>query len=101
MTAAHEHADHPRATWIDPSSGRQLAARDLLGDMSRRQVVLLGETHTIAEIHRWQLYVATTLHFLRVNIAVGFEMFPRRVQPVLDDWIDGGLGTGAFLDRVE
>ena len=101
MTAAHEHVDHPRATWIDPSSGRQLAARDLLVDMSRRQVVLLGETHTVAEIHRWQLYVVTTLHFLRESIAVGFEMFPRRVQPVLDDWIDGGLGTGAFLDRVE
>jgi uncharacterized iron-regulated protein len=64
-------------------------------------VVLLGETHTVAEIHRWQLHVATVLRFLRPNIAVGFEMFPRRVQAVLDEWVDGELGTDAFLDKVE
>ena len=60
-------------------------------EMATRQVVLLGETHTIAEIHRWQLHVATILRFIRRNVAVGFEMFPRRVQPVLDEWVAGEL----------
>ena len=66
---------------------------DLMHEMATRQVVLLGETHTIAEIHRWQLHVATILRFIRRNVAVGFEMFPRRVQPVLDEWVAGELSS--------
>jgi uncharacterized iron-regulated protein len=93
--------NHRRATWLDPTSGAQLDERALLAEMATRQVVLLGETHTVAEIHRWQLHVATVLRFLRPNIAVGFEMFPRRVQAVLDEWVNGQLGTEAFLEKVE
>ena len=70
-------------------------------EMAERQVVLLGETHTIAEIHRWQLHVATIIRFIRRNVAVGFEMFPRRVQPVLDEWVAGELSTQQFLDKVD
>ncbi len=92
---------HPRATWIAPSSGRQLDEVSLMRDMATRQVVLLGETHTVAEIHRWQLHVATVLRFIRPNLAVGFEMFPRQVQPVLDEWVAGGLSSQAFLEKVE
>ena len=62
-------------------------------EMATRQVVLLGENHDVAEIHRWQLHVATILRFIRKNVAVGFEMFPRRVQPVLDEWVAGELTT--------
>ena len=43
---------HPRATWIDPSSGSDLDEHSLMHEMATRQVVLLGETHTVAEIHR-------------------------------------------------
>jgi uncharacterized iron-regulated protein len=70
-------------------------------EMATRQVMLLGETHTIAEIHRWQLHVATILRFIRRNVAVGFEMFPRRVQPVLDEWVAGELTTAQFLEKVD
>lgn len=93
--------DHPRASWLDPTDGSLRDERELLTVMAGKQVVLLGETHTVPEIHRWQLHVATVLRFLRPNIAVGFEMFPRRVQPVLDEWIEGGLSTAAFLEKVE
>ena len=92
---------HPRATWLDPDCGDRLEEGELLQQMALRQVVLLGETHTDAEIHRWQLHVATVLRVLRPDIAVGFEMFPRRVQAVLDEWIEGGLGTAAFLKKAE
>lgn len=91
---------HPRASWIDPATGAPLAASELMAMMARRQAVLLGETHTVAEIHRWQLQVTTVLHFLQPNLAVGFEMFPRRVQGVLDEWVAGALSTDAFLDKV-
>lgn len=93
--------EHPLATWIDPSNGRQTDEFELMHEMATRQVVLLGETHTIAEIHRWQLHVATIIRFIRRNVAVGFEMFPRRVQPVLDEWVAGELTSLRFLEKVD
>jgi uncharacterized iron-regulated protein len=93
--------EHPLATWIDPSNGRRIDEFDLMHEMATRQVVLLGETHTVAEIHRWQLHVATIIRFIRRNVVVGFEMFPRRVQPVLDEWVAGELGSRQFLEKVD
>jgi uncharacterized iron-regulated protein len=93
--------EHPPATWIDPSDGRRIDEADLMHEMATRQVVLLGENHDVAEIHRWQLHVATILRFIRKNVAVGFEMFPRRVQPVLDEWVAGGLTTTQFLEKAD
>ena len=103
MLAAPDPAvfEHPRATWINPSNGRQVDEPDLMREMAARQVVLLGETHTVAEIHRWQLHVATVLRFIRPDIAVGFEMFPRRMQPVLDEWVAGKLSSQELLEKVD
>lgn len=93
--------EHPRATWIDPAQGRPLAWRDLVDQLAGKRAVLLGETHDIAEIHRWQLHVAVALHAVRPRVALGFEMFPRRVQPALDAWVAGSLSTEAFLRDSE
>jgi uncharacterized iron-regulated protein len=92
---------HPRASWLSPKTGRPLDAGRLLRRMARMDAVLLGETHNIAEIHRWQLHVATALRVLRPNMMMGFEMFPRRLQPVLDEWVDGRLDTEAFVEKSE
>jgi uncharacterized iron-regulated protein len=73
----------------------------VLADLARQQVVLLGETHDDAEHHRWQLHTIAGLHALRPKVVLGFEMFARRVQPVLDDWVAGRLGDTEFLARVE
>lgn len=92
---------HPRASWLCPQSGAVLAQGELMRAMAGKRVVLLGETHDVAEIHRWQLHVTAYLHLLRPNMAVGFEMFPRRVQGVLDAWVDGAMDTATFLERCE
>ena len=73
----------------------------LLAGLARQQVVLLGETHDDAEHHRWQLHTIAGLHALRPDMVLGFEMFPRRVQPVLDEWVAGRLGDADFLARAE
>jgi uncharacterized iron-regulated protein len=101
MTIASEKLAHPRGVWLDPSTRREIAQGALLREVANRQVVLLGEIHTIYEIHRWQLQVATALHVLRPNIAIGFEMFPRAKQGVLDDWVAGKFSTEAFLQAVD
>jgi len=95
------HVKHIPASWIDPSSGDILDHSALIARMATQRVILLGETHDRYDIHRWQLHVAAGLHAHRKDIAMGFEMFPRRVQPILDEWVDGRLDQDAFLEKVE
>ena len=77
------------------------ASADLLAEMARRDIVLLGEQHDDADHHRWQLQTLAGLHLFRPRMVIGFESFPRRVQPVLDKWIAGELSERQFLERTE
>lgn len=92
---------HPRAVWLAPDNGQILDQHDFMREMSQKQVVLLGEQHDIAEIHRWQLHTAALLYAHRPNMVMGFEMFPVSSQPVLDQWVAGELTTEEFLAAVE
>ncbi len=94
-------ATFPRATWFAPDKARTVAASEVYDDAARADIVMLGETHDRAEVHRWQLHVAAELHARRPNMAMGFEMFQRRQQPVLDRWVAGELSTDAFLLEAE
>lgn len=92
---------HPLATWLSPDTGAPLTQDAVVRAMASKSVVLLGETHDIAEIHRWQMHICAFLHTVRPHMAVGFEMFPRRLQGVLDAWVDGGMSTADFLVASE
>lgn len=85
--------------WLDPASGGKIAPGTVIGTMAARPVVLLGETHTAAEDHRWQLHTLAALHGRQPNMVLGFEAFPRSVQPVLDRWTRGRLGEAEFLKQ--
>lgn len=63
-------------------------------------VVLLGEQHDRAEDHAWQLATIRRIAAAR-PIMLGFEMFPRRDQAVLDDWVAGRLDEAAFLRQSD
>ena len=95
------NAAHTRNTWFNPDTGKIIDFHDLMHQMVNKEVVLLGETHDIAEIHRWQMHVIAALHMLRKNLMVGFEMFPKALQSVLDEWVDGKLDTKAFIKKSE
>jgi uncharacterized iron-regulated protein len=77
--------------------GRRISEAEALGRLAAGRVALLGERHDQATDHAWQARVIEGLAALRGDVAVGFEMFPRRVQPVLDDWVAGRLDDEAFL----
>ena len=49
-------------TWVDPQTGAVLGHDQVVRSMADRSVVLLGESHTSAEHHRWQLSVLASLH---------------------------------------
>lgn len=92
---------HSAGCWVDGRTGVALDHADLMRQMAQRRVVLLGETHDRYDIHRWQLHVCAGLLAHRRDIAVGFEMFPRRCQPVLDRWIVGEFDAPTFLAEAE
>ncbi|MEM9685048.1 MAG: ChaN family lipoprotein, partial [Pseudomonadota bacterium] len=92
--------DHPPGTWFDPAVGALVDERELLQSMQGKAAVLLGETHDVMEIHLWQMRVIAALHARDPYLAVGFEMFPRSAQPVLDRWVAGEIGVETFLDEA-
>jgi len=85
--------------WFDPRRSEE--RKDAIAMLGTHNVVLLGETHNDPDHHRWQLHTIETLFSLRPEMVLGFEMFPRRVQPVLDRWSRGELNETAFLDEVD
>lgn len=86
--------------WVDPATGAIVSADKMLSRLSGRAVVLLGEIHTAREDHLWQAFTLAGLHAYRPKLAIGFEMFPRSEQPVLDRWSRGGLSQNDFLREV-
>lgn len=87
--------------WLDPRSAESRSHQSVMRDMAQKQVVLLGERHDRYDIHRWQMHISASLFALRDDLAVGFEMFPRRLQPVLDEWVARKLDAETFLERAE
>jgi len=93
----------PVGTWARPSAhgAVRASAREVLSSVSKRSVVLLGERHERAEHHRWQLQTLAALLVQRDDLVLGFEMFPRRVQGVLDRWVAGELSEREFLEAAD
>ena len=92
---------HEPGTWLDTQTGTAISSATLLARLAGKRAVLLGETHDRYDIHRWQLHVAASLLASDQPLVMGFEMFPRRVQPVLDAWVAGKLDTADFLNQSE
>jgi uncharacterized iron-regulated protein len=91
------------AKWyaLDAAKPRAIDEARIIADMAQRDVVLLGEHHDEHDHHLWQLQTLAALNVARPEMVIGFEAFPRRVQPVLDRWVAGELDTARFLREVE
>jgi len=85
--------------WVDPATKRVLDARALLAELAGKDVVLLGEQHTAKDHHVWQAQIIAALQALKPDIVLGFEMFPRSVQPALDAWTSGATSRTEFLEQ--
>ncbi len=93
----HENDCIPHNTVLIPASDESISFVDLIDQVKDKRVVLLGEHHDNIEHHRWQLQMIAGLHTLNPDLILGFEMFPREVQPVLEQWIAGELTEEDFL----
>ena len=86
--------------WLDPNTGKALEPSSLLSRLSKQAIVLLGESHTVKEHHLWQAQMLSGLYAHNTKLVIGFEMFPRRAQSVLDQWSNGVLSESQFLENA-
>jgi uncharacterized iron-regulated protein len=89
----------PAGAWVDPATLKPIG--DPLSAPRLSQVILLGEQHDSAADHSWQLQTIRYLQARGLPLVLGFEQFPRSVQPVLDAWVRGDLSESEFLRRAD
>jgi uncharacterized iron-regulated protein len=70
----------------------------MLAELSRTEVVFVGEQHDDAATHRLECAILEGLSHRRGNIVVALEMFERDVQLKLDDYLAGRLSEEEFLN---
>ena len=89
----------PPGAWLSPANLQPVA--DPVPAASHRAVVLLGEQHDSVADHHWELATIERLYANNPTLALGFEMFPRGKQEVLDAWVRGELSEDAFLAQSD
>ncbi|MBI5585334.1 MAG: ChaN family lipoprotein [Deltaproteobacteria bacterium] len=85
---------------IDTRSGEIISPEVLFDRLGENRVVYIGESHTSLEDHRVQLQILEGLYRKNKGLVLALEMFPRRVQPVLDRFASGKLTEEAFFQEV-
>jgi len=98
--AAQSESCQMAGVWLDPENRQALDPAAMLSQTAGPGIVLLGESHTSKEDHLWQAQALAGLYAHHPQIIIGFEAFPREVQPILDDWSKGKLSEEDFLKTV-
>ena len=80
----------------DPTTFAQL-----LDDLSKTKIILLGESHDQIEHHQIQVRMIQALIAKGKDVAIGMEMFERSQQPILDRWSRGLLTEEEFLKEIQ
>jgi uncharacterized iron-regulated protein len=80
---------------------KTITQEQLYDQLSKKQVVLVGETHNDLHHHKVQLKIIQALKKRHENLAIGLEMFPQHLQPQLDRWVADELTREDFLKVVD
>ncbi|MFH1704264.1 MAG: ChaN family lipoprotein [Nitrospirota bacterium] len=69
----------------------------MIKEISSARVIFLGENHTDINHHKNQLDIIKALHEKGLPVAVGLEMFPKKDQKILDDWVSSRIKEKDFI----
>ncbi|MBD2040931.1 ChaN family lipoprotein [Microcoleus sp. FACHB-672] len=75
--------------------------QEVLQELSKANVVYLGETHDSAEDHKAQLEILKELHRQNPKIAIAMEMFQRPYQNIIDKYLAGKLTETELVEKSE
>ena len=82
----------------DKGAGEDTAARR---DGPGVDVIFVGEQHDRFSHHISQLELIRALYERGIRFSVGMEMFQRKFQPVIDDFLDGRITEKEMLQKTE
>ncbi|HMK65180.1 MAG TPA: ChaN family lipoprotein [Thermodesulfobacteriota bacterium] len=85
---------------IETATGSLLSFEEMLQNLTRSSIIYAGEVHSSPEDHRIQLSILKGLYGQDPSLVLAMEMFPREVQPLLDQYSEGRLTEGEFLQKV-
>ena len=69
----------------------------MIKEISSARVIFFGENHTDINHHKNQLDIIRALYEKGLPVAVGLEMFPKKDQKRLDDWVSGRIKEKNFI----
>ncbi|MFZ0133989.1 MAG: ChaN family lipoprotein [Desulfobacterales bacterium] len=81
---------------FDVDNATETTLTEVIPQLKKDRVILVGEHHTDENHHRMQLEVIRQLHEAGVPLAIGMEMFRRDSQPDLDLWVAGKIDEKEF-----
>jgi len=93
-------ASYDQGTIISTQTKTAVSFEDLMTDLSKVQVIYVGEQHHDAAHHKIQLDIIKAVFKTHPDIAVGMEMFDQTYQPILNLWSAGELEQASFLEKV-
>ncbi|MGP8309073.1 ChaN family lipoprotein [Vibrio sp. YIC-376] len=80
-------------------SGDPVSITTLTPELQQADVILIGEWHTHAGIHRFQTDMLKHLSTGKRPIALSMEQITRDKQDVLDAYLDGQIGEQYFIQQ--
>ena len=81
---------------LDLNRKTELPLSQVVSELKKNRIVLVGEHHSNAAHHRAQLAVIRALKEAGLEVAIGLEMFRQQSQPDLDRWVTGEIDTQSF-----
>ena len=81
---------------FDLNRQKKLQMSQVLAELKKNRIVLVGEHHTNTQHHMAQLAVIRALNEAGIQVAVGLEMFRNESQPALDQWVAGDIDDERF-----
>jgi uncharacterized iron-regulated protein len=85
---------------VETNTAEVISLDALMADLARARVIYVGETHTSSEDHQVQLQIIKGLYAQNRSLILAMEMFPREVQPILDQYARGLISDEMFLKEV-
>ncbi|MBR9875270.1 MAG: hypothetical protein GYB23_13480 [Vibrionaceae bacterium] len=80
-------------------SGSAVSLTDLTPELLQADVIMIGEWHTHAGIHRFQTDMLKQLSSGKRPIALSMEQITRDKQDVLDEYLNSQIGEQAFIKQ--
>jgi len=80
---------------------KNISFEDILNEIENKKVIFVGEHHNRLEHHLNQLKVIKSLHERGKKVAIGMEMFQRKFQSSIDEYLNGKIDLKTFLKKSE